>query len=480
MNMLRYTGWWNMGDEARSARRREIRVNMTDHARATLACTAAAPRAASRFASAVSIENVMRLFSTRSGVAPKAVLAAGVSYLFVPIDLIPDRLGWIGHLDEAGFLLLSLAGGLLLSVPAVDRPEPRGLLAKWARRIAWRAVRLGITGAAGRMVLRLMLGRWPEPDELDGFRAGFDANAHGLPPLLRALAYVPAARTLLNRAMLLSTERNGTGTLAAAQMMGDPMTLWHGPKVRFLHMEKTAGSSLVNVLTAQFHPLQIDPDPDRNAPPHERRPFPAETATRQREAALVWGHYDLPSLRRLDRGRTPFTLCVFREPKQRILSLYYYWRANQEDQAPTVRWARENDLLAFLRTRDPLILNYIDNLYVRRLTGDYVTAAGDPVASAPDRALSSALEAVDGLDLIGLSHRLDETLRQLGRLIGFVPPAHTPQVNVLAHSEGNAVLPYRPTPREPITPAIDVELDRLTRLDEQVYRHAERCFLARA
>jgi hypothetical protein len=75
-----------------------------------------------------------------------------------------------------------------------------------------------------------------------------------------------------------------------------------------------------------------------------------------------------------------------------------------------------------------------------------------------------------------MSDQLGETLARLGKLTGFTPPVHTPQVNVLARSEGNAFLPYRPTPREPITPEIDAELDRLTRLDRLVYRHAERCF----
>ena len=458
------------------------RMTMTTRTRSARTATGLPVRArGSLLAAAASPGNVRRLFSMQSGLAPKAVLAAGISYLFLPIDLIPDRLPWVGHLDELGFLLLGFAGGLLLSVPPASHAGGRapGLLGKWTQRLAWRTMRLGLAGALGQLALRLMLGRWPDPDELTAFCEGFDANAHGLPPLLRAAAYVPAARTLLNRAMLLSAQRSGTSArLGAAQMMGDPMTLWRGPPVRFLHLEKTAGSSLVNALTAQFHPLQIDPDPDRNAPPHERRPFPDATAGAQAGAALVWGHYDLPSLRRLEGQVVPgavpcFTLCVFREPRARILSLYYYWRANQEDQAPTVRCARENGLLAFLRTRDPLILNYIDNLYVRRLTGSYATPDGDRLAGQPEKALGDALDAVDSLDLVGLSDRLDETLSRFGALTGFVPPLHTPRVNVLARSEGNAFLPYRPTVREPLTVEIEAELDRLTRLDRVVYRHAQ-------
>ena len=179
---------------------------------------------------AASAGNVRRLFSLQSGLAPKAVLAAGISYLFVPIDLIPDRLPWVGHLDEIGFLLLGLAGGLLLSVPPQPRARSPGLLRQWAERLAWRTLGAGLASVAGRFVLRLMLGRWSNQDELAAFQDGFHASAHGLPPLLRAVAYVPAAQTLLNRAMLLSAQRNPDAQrLGAAQMMGNPMTLWHGP-----------------------------------------------------------------------------------------------------------------------------------------------------------------------------------------------------------------------------------------------------------
>jgi sulfotransferase family protein/uncharacterized protein DUF1232 len=48
------------------------------------------------------------------------LLLCGASYLFVPLDLIPDRIPVIGHLDEAGFLL----GGLLAAryfLPATIR-----------------------------------------------------------------------------------------------------------------------------------------------------------------------------------------------------------------------------------------------------------------------------------------------------------------------------------------------------------------------
>ena len=115
-------------------------------------------------------------------------------------------------------------------------------------------------------------------------------------------------------------------------------------------------------------------------------------------------------------------------------------------------------------------------MYVRRLTGLYVTGSADPVRDAPEAALAEALAALDGLDLVGISNRLGDSLSVLGRMLGFTPPSRTPEVNVQLNAERNALLPVRPTAREPHTPEIEAELDRLTRLDIVLYRHAEQRF----
>jgi Protein of unknown function (DUF1232)/Sulfotransferase domain len=57
------------------------------------------------------------LLDWRICLASKAVLLLGVAYLFVPIDIIPDRIPVLGHLDELGFVLFGFAGSRRL-VPA--------------------------------------------------------------------------------------------------------------------------------------------------------------------------------------------------------------------------------------------------------------------------------------------------------------------------------------------------------------------------
>lgn len=50
----------------------------------------------------------------RSCLLTKLAIAGGLGYLFVPLDLIPDRIPIVGHFDEAGFILAGLVLGRVL------------------------------------------------------------------------------------------------------------------------------------------------------------------------------------------------------------------------------------------------------------------------------------------------------------------------------------------------------------------------------
>ena len=150
---------------------------------------------------------------------------------------------------------------------------------------------------------------------------------------MRGLASVPAGREQLTRAMLASWLLADAGYRGAPDRgvdgrddprPGNALRVWSGPPVTFLHLEKTAGMSVVAAFTAQFHPLQIDADLRRAFPPHVLSPLPPFLLPRVRRCAFVWGHYDVPSIRRLGPGRFTFTL--LRDPAARIVSLYRYWR----------------------------------------------------------------------------------------------------------------------------------------------------------
>ena len=264
---------------------------------------------------------------------------------------------------------------------------------------------------------------------------------------------------------------------------GNALRVWSGPPVTFLHLEKTAGMSIVAALAAQFHPLQIDADLRRAFPPHVLCPLPPFLLARVRRCALVWGHYDLPSIRRLGPGRFTFTL--LRDPEARIVSLYRYWRGQAAldlgwngMNAPVLA-AQRLSLAEFLATDDPVIRDYIDNFYVRRLTGQYASLnAVDPLAADPQYWLDQALAALDTLDFVGLTEDSDGALSVLAERLDFAAPARAPRVNVTG-AAAEDVPPNVPGAGSSAGiggDAVGQALLRLTSLDRHIYAAAVRHF----
>jgi hypothetical protein len=351
----------------------------------------------------------------------------------------------------------------------------RALSPRRLARDALRSPMLAEVGGAliSRPLLRATIGRWPTRAETELFRAAFARRHDSIPPIVRALGSVPAARPQLGRAMLISwmtADAAYRGELArgldsaAATGPGDVLSVWQGEKVAFLHLEKTAGMAVSQALEAQFHPTQINLDAHRLEPDATMRRY-----------ALIRGHFDLPTLRRIDQSR--FVLTFLREPSARILSLYYYWRSYTPDLHHAISsgaaLAASMGLLDWLRCEATEVRDSIDNHYVRRLLGDYcASAASDPLQDDPQGCLDRALAALDGLGFVGLTEAMDASLQALARRLGFTRPLVAQLVNVTDANAGASSATFRRVRREPITPEIRAELDRLTRLDRVLYERA--------
>ncbi len=443
------------------------------------------------------------LVTPRICAGSKCLFAMGIFYQLLPVDLIPNRIFLVGYLDNATALL---AASVLAWITI-----PRTHMTMWqdttlpsdydaARTVLWKAdrwldhqrrtlrwqSRMVLVTLLGtllcRPVVRLTLGRPARRRERLAFRMGLRQRHVVLPPLMRALAAVPDARPVLTRTMLgswLLADETYQGQLRRgldsrdSDHSPDRLRIWTSRPISFLHVEKTAGTSLLAVIGRQFHPGQIDPDPCRASPPHLVTPFTPNASERIRYYPLVWGHYDLPSLRRLDPGRFVFTM--LRTPADRLVSLYYYWRSidpaylGGPQDNPQVRAAHQLGLLDFLRCDDALIVNFIDNVYVRRLLGLYAQPGDDPLHQQ-DAVLDRALTALDSLDFVGITEKADESARRLGVRLGIDDMQAAPLLN--RRGDADQLPDFRPVLREPVTPAILAELDRLTTLDRVIYRSA--------
>ena len=434
---------------------------------------------------------------------PKCVLAAAACYQLLPVDLIPNRIFLLGYLDNVTVLLTGAALAWI-AIPndyaelrqhallPPDHADARrtlhdatGLFRHRMQTVRWKG-RLGLVTLLGmllcRPVFRLALGRPARRSERMAFRMGLRQGHVVLPPLMRALAAVPDARPVLTQTMLTSwllADRSYQGLLRRgldsrdSERSADRLRVWTGRPISFLHLEKTAGTSLLAVISSQFHPGQIDPDPCRASPPHLLTPFTPNALERIRYHPLVWGHYDLPSLHRLDPGRFVFTM--LRTPADRLLSLYYYWRSldpallGQPDENLQVRAAHRLGLLDFLRSNDALIVNFVDNFYVRRLLGLYAEPDRDPLREQMT-VLDQALAALASIDFVGITEQASRSVTRLATMLGVEGPQAAPLLN--RGTDTSRSPDFRPVLREPITPEIGAALDRLTALDRVIYNAA--------
>ena len=361
--------------------------------------------------------------------------------------------------------------------------------------------------AAAPVILRLAFGRWPDAAERRAFRRAAATEYVGLPPLLRGLMVFPDLRDAVRCAAAIDDEarrRAGDagsegggdagsdggsdadpfatrvfpgGVAGPDDLGGDIYAAWTGPALGFLHVEKCGGVALIRWLSRQFHPRQIDPDPARAAPPHQFVRAVSGIGTEVGRFPLTWGHYDLGAFERFAGERLVFTM--LREPRARLVSLYHYWRSVRPEKLddpavdPLVGVAHRCDLLGFLQSEAPLLRDYIDNVYARRLTGRYATGEpADRLRTDRTGTLEAAEAALGRLAFVGITERLDETAQRLAAVIGAVPPTDRLRANVAVENPADPSGWFRPVERQAITPEIEAALDRLTDLDSVLYARA--------
>ncbi len=338
--------------------------------------------------------------------------------------------------------------------------------------------RAALGRAAAPLCLRLALGRTVEPAEKSQFGRGFADPAVKMPPLLRGLLAIPRGRRMLRHAAAYAwhwrlAQQDGIAFDGNIALAGNLFTIWTGANLAFLHVEKSAGVALLSWFSQKFHPMQINQDPYRDRPPNLVSRLPCARAAR---ACLIWGHYDVPTINRLDPQRFIFT--ILREPAARLTSLYHFWRSVDPSKFDpeisfAVGLAHRLSFEDFLNHDDPMLTDLIDNVYIRRLTGLYATGEPhDPLHEAPAAALGRATGVLDGLGFVGISEQLDASARRLADRLGIAPPEGALSGNVSAKNHLEPGGFYRPVSQAPLTPGTVAALERRIGLDRALYAHA--------
>jgi hypothetical protein len=339
---------------------------------------------------------------------------------------------------------------------------------------------------AAPVLLRLSVGRVPEAAQRAAFLHGFASDPLKMPPVLRGMLAMPGGRAMLKHAAAYAwhKERGSLMDGATPALSGNIYTAWTGPGLSFLHIEKCAGTAVMQYLADSFHPLQVYPDDHRDLPPHLMERRPALLGLTPAQFPLIWGHYDVPTLRRFAPNH--FVFALFREPCARLLSLYHFWRsvdpaAIDPELSFSVSLAHRLSLEDFLACDDPMLVDLIDNLYVRRLTGMYATGeAEDPVRRAPAQAVAQAMAVMGALGFVGVTERLDHSMARLARRVGLPAAAAPLRANVTAENHRAAGGWFRPAERTALSPKAAGLLERRTELDTVLYARVATAFDAAA
>lgn len=233
----------------------------------------------------------------------------------------------------------------------------------------------------------------------------------------------------------------------------------------FFHIPKTGGSTIHDLLSNEFASARICPERFNNLDKMSRRELV--------QYDLFSGHFDRNSIQRLPNR--PRVITVLREPKSRILSLYYYWKSHrpeviEKQNLGGPRLAHQYGLLEFLRCPTPRIAPNIDNVHVRSMLGRIWVGPNREFRVADEVALKRAKYYLNSLFDYGIMEDLDSFVARVFPRLGFAIPAKVPRRN--SHQEFARVTMMQVIEREEITPEIDAELERLTHLDQRLYRYA--------
>lgn len=222
------------------------------------------------------------------------------------------------------------------------------------------------------------------------------------------------------------------------------------PRVVFIHIQKTAGTSIVAALKHQAH---------RALPSHGD--FTAAKTLYRRGERFFLGHFGFE--RTLEIPAPKFVFTFLRDPVERIISLYHYWREDTKNKHPIFQAAKQLDFEALLRCDAPLVRSHVDNVQTWTLAGNWVPGWRRARSDlSGEQLLKIARQNLATLDFIGLQEgfRLDAEL--LFEMLGF----DTPVGNVWSNKTADR-------PRREDLPASTLRLlEPLVELDEELYRHA--------
>jgi hypothetical protein len=236
-------------------------------------------------------------------------------------------------------------------------------------------------------------------------------------------------------------------------------------KIVFLHIPKTGGTSVHNFLVQQFPKNKVCPDRFNTLKNH--------TKTELDKYLYFSGHYDMEGVEHISGDKDVFTF--FREPKDTIMSLYYFWKSHKSSAIKNnnlvgPRLAKSMGLLDFIRSNKGPIPGNINNYTTRVLIGKMHCGPNGEFSYPKDELFDRAKERIDSLKTFGVMNHYDESYKLVLGQLGFTPPDIIPHSR---NSKKNIDPNIEPVTKEEITSEILEGLTDLTEFDQRIYEYAQ-------
>jgi hypothetical protein len=220
----------------------------------------------------------------------------------------------------------------------------------------------------------------------------------------------------------------------------------------FLHIQKTAGTSVVNTVQEYYGDNLIS---HRNYSPHKPDEF--------RHTGFVSGHFGYGYAQHLMKSRYCFTF--LRDPAERVLSFYYFClRSNPEDFA-VYKLAQEQNIDDFLDLGldHPQVKPFIWNHQTWQLACGWGNTAKKSIYSCDEKdMINLAISHLSEFDHVGFCETFDEDMAIILNEIGIKCVTQIAKLNVSHNRPRKEDLPSSTTDR----------LRRVTELDQILYNHA--------
>jgi len=244
------------------------------------------------------------------------------------------------------------------------------------------------------------------------------------------------------------------------------------PALVFLHLPKTGGTTLHHHFSAHFTPEETCPERYSN--------LQAYSPEELRQWRFFSGHFNTDEIRRIPRPL--FVVTVLRDPIERLLSNYYFWKRHKADHIELngligLQITKSGTLRDFLRNDNPHIFPTATNWITAQLAGA-VLATPDGYALMQDgeqvgwlseaQLISRALRNLLSFDVVGDISQLADVYGRVAQKFGMAPLTEVARLNT-REDEHEWMDPHVP---EEITPEIQSLLEEKTRLDRMLYQLA--------